>query len=869
MPKHLGRSLLILAAVVLSLINVYPTIGWYGLSEQEQQARLDKWRDEEIKLRREGAGMFDKAAYSVRKWSEFNRDMVINLGLDLQGGVLMVLGFEMTEEMKAPPRNLTEEQVQDIVLLNVTNRITEFEAKEPIIQTLGTNQIQIQLPGQKDIQRAKDVITQTAHLGFHMVAGPDETVRVFRAIDARFSNGFVPFLERPKTPGEPFGVARENIELVRGVVNDAMNTPGLIPDNLTLAFSPAPKPWDEDRFEIYLMDRTEGMSGEGLTAAYARPDDQRPGYWMVIFEFSGEASTQFAELTEQNIGREMGIVVDGNVMSAPTIRSRIPGTGNITGNFTPEEAQDLAIVLNSGSLPVPVREEYAAIVGASIGQEAVNKGVYASVIGLILVVITVIAWYRLAGVVAVLSLGFNALTILAAFAYFDITLTLPGIAGLVLTIGMAVDSNVLIYERIREEQRLGKSIANCVQGGFENAASAILDSNITTLIAAGVLLQFGTGAIQGFAIALAIGVVSTVFAALIFSRAVMEFIAERQLVSGFSMTELIPLEPSVAFMSKRRIALTFSVVITIAGIAVFVGRGNDNFGVDFRTGTNARVRIEATDAITDGTVRETLISAGFAAPTVQHFEMSEGGAPNSFLIRVGESEQLEGDPVSTRLQRALVPLSSNPSSVELDQQVELLSVETVGPAVGAQLRGDAINAILYALLFIIAYLAFRFEWKYALAAVVATGHDLLVVIGIMSALGQQITIPVIAALLTIIGYSLNDTIVVFDRVREDLAHQRGRTLSFIESLNLSINRTLSRTLLTSVTTMIVIIVMYFFGGDELKPFSLALILGIIVGTYSSIYVASPVVAAWQGWRDRVRGDRDDSDKGTKRKAKTA
>jgi SecD/SecF fusion protein len=465
----------------------------------------------------------------------------------------------------------------------------------------------------------------------------------------------------------------------------------------------------------------------------------------------------------------------------------------------------------------------------------------------------------------VLTLGFNALTVLGAFAYFDITLTLPGIAGLVLTIGMAVDSNVLIYERIREEQLLGKSLANCVQGGFQNAASAILDSNITTLIAAGVLLQFGTGAVRGFAVALAIGVVSTVFAAMVFSRAVMELIAERQWVSRFSMTELIPLNPTISFLDKRHIAIAASLIAIAAGIAVIGVRGNDNFGVDFRTGTNARVQVRAVDAITDGQVREGLVAAGFVAPQVQHLQGSEQIGQNGFLIRVSESEQLEGESVSTRLQRALLPLTSNPSSTDLDEQVELLSVETVGPAVGAQLRLDALNAILYALFFIIVYLTFRFEWKFALGAVVAMGHDVLVVAGIMSALGQQLTIPVIAALLTIIGYSLNDTIVVFDRVREDLAAHRGRAVSFLEGLNISINRTLSRTLLTSVTTMIVIIVLYFFGGDELKPFSLALILGIVVGTYSSIYIASPVVAAWQRWRDRSRIDKDDDGKGPRRR----
>ncbi len=867
MRKHLGRTLLITAAVVLSLVNIYPTIGWYGLDEVEQQARIEKWREDEMTMRREGAGIIERTMHGVRKWSEFNRDMVINLGLDLQGGVLMVVGFDMTQEMT--DRGLAEADVQDIVLKNITNRIGEFEAKEPLIQSLGTNQIQIQLPGQKDIQRAKDIITQTAHLGFHIVAGPAETIALFSEIDARFNNGFVPFLERPQDRGAPFRVTVDNFELVSRVVQEAINTPGLVPADKTIAFSPPPDPWDPEYYEIYVMDREERMSGEGLTSAVARPDDRRPGNWLIIFQFDGEASGEFRELTQSNIGNAMAIVVDDNVMSAPTIESAISGSGNITGSFTADEAKDLAIVLNSGSLPVDVREEYAAIVGASIGREAVSNGVNASVIGLVLVIITVIAWYRFAGFIAVLSLLFNGLTLLAAFAYFDITLTLPGIAGMVLTIAMAVDSNVLIYERIREEQRMGKSIANCVESGFQNAASAILDSNITNLIAAAVLLQFGTGAVQGFAVALAIGVITTLFAALVFSRAVMELVAERQWVSRFSMTELIPLEPKINFLGKRRIAILFSIVITIAGIAVFAMRGDENFGVDFRTGTNARIQIHSDREVVDGEVRDALAAAGFDTPQVQHFEMEGVASDSTFLIRVTESEQIDDESVSTRLQKALLPLSANPASVELDQEVELLSVETVGPAVGAQLRLDALNAVLYAILFIIAYLTFRFEWKYALATVVAMGHDLLVVVGVMSALGQQITIPVIAALLTIIGYSLNDTIVVFDRIREDLAQHRGRALSFVESLNVSLNRTLSRTLLTSVTTMIVIIVMYFFGGEELQPFSLALILGIVIGTYSSIYVASPVVIAWQNWRDKVRGNRDEDGKGPKRKAKEA
>ncbi len=871
MQKHLGRTLLIIALIVVAAVNLFPTIGWYRLDEAEQKSRIERWRTEDIELRREGAGPFERAAHGFKKWSQFNRDMVINLGLDLQGGVLMVIGFDFTEEMKA--RGLLETDVQQLVLQRVTNRISEFEATEPLIQTLGTNQVQIQLPGEKDTQRARDLITRTAHLGFHLVSGPDETREVIKAVDAFSKNGFVPFLDAPSAQsGSIVEVEEANYELVKKVVDDA-RAANVIPANLDIAFGPSPKAWEKTtRREVYVLNRVEEMSGEGIKSASPQTDTRSPGNWLIAFQFDGEAANQFAKLTEENIKRQMAIVLDGNVVSAPTINQRIYGSGVIEGTFSADESKDLAISLNSGSLPVKVKEEYTAIVGASIGQEAVSKGVYASVIGLTLVVISVIAWYRFAGVIAVLSLAFNGLLILAAFAYFDITLTLPGIAGLVLTIGMAVDSNVLIYERVREEQLLGKSFANCIQSGFQNAASAILDSNVTTLIAAGVLLQFGTGAIQGFAIALAVGVVSTLIAALVFTRALMEFVSERQIINKFKFTELIPLEPRLDFMGKRRIAVTASIIATIISIAIFAFRGDDNFGVDFRTGTNARVEISAPDGkeIVDGEVRDRIVAAGFAEPIVQRYTEGGQGNANTFIIRVGQAESLgEGDSentsVAVHLQQALLPLSANPSSPKLDDEVKLLSVESVGPAVGKQLRLDAVNTMLYALLFIILYLWFRFEWKFALGAVVAMAHDVLIVIGLMSALGQQVTIPVIAALLTIIGYSLNDTIVVFDRVREDMALNKSRGMSFLEGLNISINRTLSRTLLTSTTTMFVLIVLFFFGGDELKPFSLAMIIGIVVGTYSSIYIASPVVLAWQNFIDKRRGARIEAGKAPRRR----
>ena len=851
MQNHFYRNLLIVAVILLAAIQIVPTVGWMTLDDTEREARLEQWREEDYEWLKNKPGFFERATNRVKRWSEFDRDRVINLGLDLQGGLHMVLGFDMTPQ--AEERGLDEGMVQDIILRTLRSRINEFEAKEPIIQKLGNNKIQIQLAGEKDIQRAKNLIMKTAYLTFNMVSGPDETIQVFRAVDRHFENEFVPFLDPPTDRSGQFEVPKEHFELLRSLVARALDVPGLIPEDKTIAFSPPPAPWQDEKYLIYLMDRQEGMSGEDLQSAVARPDDRSPGNWQILFEFGAEGARQFADLTEQHVDEQMGIVVDGKVVSAPTINERIFGSGQISGSFTADEATDLAIALNSGSMPVPIREDYTAIVGPSLGRDSVEKGINSSIIGLILVMAFMVFYYRLAGVVANISLAISALIILGAFAYFNVTLTLPGIAGLILTIGMAVDANVIIFERIREEQATGKSLAACVEGGFEHATSAIVDANFTTLIAAAVLTQFGTGPVQGFAIALSIGVISSVFAALVITRALMDFLTGRAFVKNYRMSHIVPMGTKYKFLEKRYMSATVSAIAILIGAVLFGMRGEENFGVDFRNGTNARVALNAREPVPVGSLRDRLTAAGFDSPTVQDYQEGGEAKPNSFVIRVGETGQEEGapsEPVSTRVQEALLPLTDNPTSADLDAEVELLSVETVGPAIGAQLQRDAVNAIFFALVFIVLYLWFRFEWKFALGAVVALTHDVLIVLGILALAQREITIPVVAALLTIIGYSLNDTIVVFDRIREDLALNKARGLSFIENLNMSINRTLSRTLLTSVTTLFVVVVLFIYGGSAINDFAFALIMGIVVGTYSSIFVATPVVHWWENWRGR-------------------
>lgn len=862
-----GRSIIIYLMLVLAAITIYPTIGWMTLNQEQREARLEKWRQEDLALQERT--LIGDTTRLVGRWAQFDRGQVINLGLDLQGGVHIVVGFdteapEVKEAMTQ--RDLSADQVQDMIRQRIENRINEFEAQEPLIQNLGSNQVQIQLPGEKDTQRATNLIMRTAFLTFHMTAGPTERDQVLRAAHSYFAKdgrSFVPFLDAPIGSDGPYTVSLDNFERVKALVDEANTTAGALPEDKLLAFTTPPKPKDfVQTYHLYVLEREAEMTGEGLKTAVARPDTASPGRSQIIFEFGSEAAGKFADVTQANIGRNMAIVLDANVVSAPRIDDRIYGTGNITGSFTAEEAQDLAIALNSGSMPVPIRLDYQGVVGATLGSDSVRKGVVSSVLGLIAVMIFMLVYYRFAGLVANIALLFGALLMMAAMAYFNATLTLPGIAGFILSIGMAVDANVLIYERFREEIRKGKGIVSSIDAGYANALSAIVDSNVSTLIAAAVLGQFGTGPIKGFAVALSIGVCASVFSALVVTRAVFDFCTNRKLLTKLTMTSFLPAELHVPFMAQRRICAIFSLVVIGIGMGVFAWRGQDNFGVDFTNGTNIMLSLNTDSKVPVADLRERLTGAGFTSPSVQE-SFDTAAAKNQFIVSVGETGILmnaagEEVPVARRVQETLLPLTAHPESTDIEAEVSLLRVEAVGPAVGKQLQRDALAAISYAILFIMIYIWFRFELKYAVGAVVALAHDVFFTIGIYSLLGREITLPVVAALLTVLGYSLNDTIVVFDRVREDLKLLRGKGKSFLEILDISVNETLSRTILTGSTTLMVLIILFFFGGSAINDFAVVLIIGILVGTYSSVYIASPVVYVWQAWRDRRRDAGGDS-----------
>lgn len=870
MKRSIYRTLLVWAVVILAIVNIYPTLGWLiVLDEHAREERLAKWKAEDDERAKTRAGDGQKLVWSVKRWLEFDRKRVINLGLDLQGGIHMVFGFDINDlpkdkldyyhnERKMKDADIAKE-VQDTVLQQIRRRVADFEADEPIIQALGTNQIQVQLPGEKDIERARKLMTQVAQLNFHIAADQAKTADVILKIKQAMPSELDAFLLRPRSGG-PFEFTVDNYDRVREAFKKAEEKK-LVPDDKIIRFSQRPKAYEDQKYKIYLLDKAPLAKGEGLTSSAAIPDQQNPGSWEILFRMNPTAGAEFGKATEANINRPMAIVVDDVVLSAPTIRDKISTNGQITGNFEGEEARDLAIALNSGSMAVKVREDFTRVVGASLGADAVRAGYISAGVALACVGAFMCFYYLGGGLIALVVLALNSILVIAAMAYFGLTLTMPGIAGLILTIAVAVDGNILIYERIREEMRLGHSLLASVEAAFDRAGVTILDANITNLISAAVLYQFGTGPLQGFSIALAIGICVGVFTALIVSHAMLDFMLDRKLIKQMKMLSLIPHDTKIKFLEAWKICVIVSIVLIGAGWATLVGKvatGRPVLGTDFTAGTSLRVTLPADGHIEAGAVRDALTSADFRGPIVQESGQQAVGQSNEFLVRVGDVTQADKSdgtqPLKTvgeRIQESLAKLTKGgtPGDVKVDD------LQTVGPAVGSQLRWDALKAIISALLFVEIYLWWRFDWRFATGAVTAVFHDLMITVGLLAIFNQEITMNVVAGLLTTIGYSLNDTIVVFDRVREDIKLYRGKGYSFMQILNLAINTTLSRTMLTSGITIFVLIVLYVFGGGAIHDFALTLIVGMVVGTYSSIYIASPVTLVLRDYR-RPKGEED-------------
>ena len=585
----------------------------------------------------------------------------------------------------------------------------------------------------------------------------------------------------------------------------------------------------------YLIKKRWSMSGKNVTDAY--PTLDQFGQREIILQFNTKGGNDFAALTKKNVGRQLAIVLDNKLYSAPVIQGAIPnGRATISGRFSQEECKAISDALVSGSLPFEIKVEGIFDTAPTLGKANVKNGIFAGIIALIVVVIFISIYYLRAGLVAVFALAVNVILVLGALAAFDATLTLPGIAGIILTMGMAVDANVLIFERIREELNKGKSLSIAIAQGYQHAFVTIIDANLTTLFTALILMKVGTGPVKGFAVTLSIGIFTSVFTALFLTRLIFDYFERFFKFKTMTMCSWLK-DPKFDFLGKRKIAFVISATLIVFSLVFCLSKNRDMLGIDFTGGTQFTFSYQDRVPIQD--VRDVLKKAGYEAKA--SYKTNIGAQADNkkleILIRDAKIEG-KGDTVKSPKQRISTLLNGKFPKAEFSGGHET----SLGGLVGWEFSKSAILAIVLAFLGIILYISIRFEFAYAVASIIALLHDVIIATGIFVLCGNEVSLPVVAALLTIIGYSLNDTIVVFDRIREGLT--LNPDMRYKEVINMSINNTLSRTILTSLTTLMVLIILFFFGGIAINDFVLVMLLGVIIGTYSSIFVASPIVAYW-------------------------
>lgn len=606
-----------------------------------------------------------------------------------------------------------------------------------------------------------------------------------------------------------------------------------------------------NNFELYAIKVTgrEGrapLDGDVITSARQDFDEGR-GSAYVSMTMNGEGSTVWARLTRENVGQAIAIVMDNKVFSAPVVQNEITGgSSQITGNFTIQEADDLANLLKSGKLPAPARIIQETVVGPTLGKEAVSSGLNSFAIAFVIVLVYMLFYYsRNAGLVADIALIVNLFFLIGVLASLGAALTLPGIAGIVLTMGMAVDSNVLIFERIREEVAAGKGLKLAVKDGFRNAYSAIIDSNVTTIVTGLILLLFGTGPIKGFATTLVIGILTSLFTSIFISRLLIEAFLSKNNDFKFttSYTDGAFKNAKIKFIEGRKISYVLSSALIIISLySIFLGRGLD-LGVDFKGGRNFIIRFE--QPVENSKVAQLLAPTFGETPSVITF-----GEVNQVRITTLYKLEEEGTDVDETIQQemftALKPILGEKTDYANFVNTNWQGNQKVGATIADDIKRESVFVFLGAILFMFLYIFIRFRnWQFGLGAIVTLVHDSLIVLGMFSLLhgvlpfSLEIDQAFIAAILTVIGYSVNDTVIVYDRIREftHLYPKRDR----LEIFNGSMNATLSRTVNTSLTTLLVLVVIFILGGESIQGFALSLLVGIGVGTYSSVFVAAPVV----------------------------
>ena len=637
-------------------------------------------------------------------------------------------------------------------------------------------------------------------------------------------------------------------------------------EDLKLLWAARPDP-NTGFFQIYAI-KTNPVDNhapiEGDVVTDARQSYDQLGRPDILLNMNSEGATEWERLTGANVKGFVAIALDDKVQSSPQVQSKISGgSTEISGNFEVKEAQDLANILKTGKLPAQAKIVQESQVGPTLGAASVRAGIISLVSGMLIVLLFMLFYYSNSGFVANLALVLNIFFIFGILASLGATLTLPGIAGIVLTIGMSVDANVIIFERIREEILRGKGLKLALIDGYKNSYSAIIDANVTTLITAGILFYFGMGPVLGFATVLIIGIFSSVFTAVLVTRLVFSSMIrkDKRVKYGNKITLNTFNNTHFPFLNYRKIAYIASSIIIILGLISFTTKGFD-LGVDFKGGRAYEVNFEQSVQIKD--VREALTVVFEQSPVVKEVSFSNTlKITTAYLIN--ESSTVTDSIVEHKLYEGLLPYLPEGTTFAHFDQENKLSYDKVEPTIADDIKRTSILATIFALLGIFLYVLLRFRrWQYSIGAIAALAHDVLVVLAVFSIFSgilpfsMEIDEAFIAAILTVIGYSINDTVVVFDRVREYLAehHKEG---SVMNAINLSINSTLSRTLITSLTTLFVLLVLFIFGGDVIRGFTFAILLGVIVGTYSSIFIATPLMA------DLSKGKLERMGKGNKKK----
>lgn len=680
----------------------------------------------------------------------------INLGLDLKGGMYVML--------RADTSSIASDKVADAIgaaVEKVRNRIDAYGVKETSIQRQGDDSILVQVPGVIN-REIIDKLKEIGKLEFKLVERDSD--KITQARDGKVPTGY----EFKKHKDDYLLLSSEAVII------------------------------GSDLSESYLGFNSYGGSEPTL-------------------RFTPAGTRKFAKVTKDNVGEALAIILDGKIKSAPRINEPIlSGEARISGDFTLEDARLIVTVLNSGALPIPLVVEEERSVGPLLGSDSITRGINSIIFGAALVITFVLVYYFLGGAITVICLFLDLLFILAGLQLFRGTLTLPGIAGMILTLGMAVDANVLIFERIREELKLHKPLSIAIKNGFSKAKRTIIDANVTTLIAALFLFVYGTGPIKGFAATLSLGIAASIFTAVFVGRTIFSFILNLK-VKRLPMLSLVS-SAKINFVKFKGICIFISLIVIGASLFNFYSKGDAAYGIDFKGGQVLEYKINPPVDIEE--LRGILKEKGFNEVVIQEFKDIPGG------VSIRSASDVASD-----IGRTLNEKFKN---------VKELKATTVGPAVGKILRKKAYLAIVLSLLGILVYIGIRFKhFDFAFAAVIALFHDVLISLGFLVFFGYEVNLLTVTALLTIAGYSINDTIVIYDRIRE--VSPRMRKSSLTEIINTAINGTLSRTVITSVTTLLVVVSIFYFGGEILKGFSFTLLVGIIAGTYSSIFIASPLV----------------------------